>query len=283
MAGGELSGTAYLQGKPCPKCGHVRTAADTNPAWQCPKCRIAYLKYRPGASQLTSRIAAGGREMAAEAKADRSVYVLIAANVLALLIAWLTKMGLRELMLVYWIQSVIIGVMSVIRILSLERFSTGGLTMGNKPLTEEPASKLKVAAFFVVHYGIFHAAYLGFVVGGPKHGLSGSAAGYLLCALVFAANHGYSMLQNVRRDASGKPNLGILVFLPYARIVPMHITILAGGAFSGGAYAFALFSLLKIVADVVMHTVEHHVLAKGSVLPPAESAQDFPASEGPAQ
>jgi hypothetical protein len=45
MAGGELTGPdSYLQGKPCPKCGYVRTAADMNPTWQCPKCRVAYAK-----------------------------------------------------------------------------------------------------------------------------------------------------------------------------------------------------------------------------------------------
>ena len=32
-------------GKPCPKCRHVRTAADTGPDWQCPKCGIAYAKF----------------------------------------------------------------------------------------------------------------------------------------------------------------------------------------------------------------------------------------------
>ncbi|GEM_PF-2714488 len=28
----------------CPKCGHVRTAADHAPDWQCPKCGVAYAK-----------------------------------------------------------------------------------------------------------------------------------------------------------------------------------------------------------------------------------------------
>lgn len=271
MAGGELSSADYLQGKPCPKCGHVRTAPGTNPAWQCPKCRIAYLKYHPGAAQLGARFVAGGREMAAEAKADHSVYALIAANVLALLIAYFTKMTLRELMLVYWIQSVIIGIASAIRILSLKRFSTENLRINKKSVAEEPASKWKVAGFFVIHYGFFHFIYLMFLSFDPAGAEpGGSTAGYLLCALVFAVNHGYSMRQNIRKDASGKPNLGTLMFLPYARIVPMHITILLGGAFVGGTGAFALFGTLKVVADVVMHTVEHHVLAKGSVLPPPD-------------
>lgn len=269
MAGGELSDTEYLRGKPCPKCGHVRTAADTNPEWQCPKCQIAYVKYRPGAARLGARLAAGGREMAAEAKSDGSVYTLLAANLVALMIAYLTRMSLRDLMLVYWMQSVIIGISSVSRILSLERFSTENLKINNQPVEETPQSKWQIAGFFTLHYGIFHLVYLGFLAfEGEASPHSGTAFGYFLCALVFAANHGYSLLQNVRRDALGMPNIGTLMFLPYARIVPMHVTILTGGSFYGGAQAFAIFGALKIAADVVMHTVEHHVLSKGSVLPP---------------
>jgi uncharacterized protein YxjI len=32
-------------GRPCPKCAYVRTASDTAPDWQCPKCGIAYVKF----------------------------------------------------------------------------------------------------------------------------------------------------------------------------------------------------------------------------------------------
>ncbi len=35
-------------GKPtvCPKCNYARTAADAAPAWQCPSCGIAYIKFK---------------------------------------------------------------------------------------------------------------------------------------------------------------------------------------------------------------------------------------------
>lgn len=31
----------------CPKCAYVRTAADTAPIYECPKCGIVYEKYKP--------------------------------------------------------------------------------------------------------------------------------------------------------------------------------------------------------------------------------------------
>lgn len=41
-------------GKPCPKCAYVRTAADTAPDWQCPKCGIAYVKFEAAQAAPTS-------------------------------------------------------------------------------------------------------------------------------------------------------------------------------------------------------------------------------------
>lgn len=38
-------------GKPCPKCGHVRTEGETAPDWQCPKCGIAYAKFAEAPAQ----------------------------------------------------------------------------------------------------------------------------------------------------------------------------------------------------------------------------------------
>src|SRR5262245_12442538 len=32
-------------GKPCPKCQYKRTASESAPDWQCPKCGVAYAKF----------------------------------------------------------------------------------------------------------------------------------------------------------------------------------------------------------------------------------------------
>jgi uncharacterized Tic20 family protein len=44
-------------GKPCPKCRHVRTAADSGPDWQCPKCGIAYAKFVQAQSAPSGAVA----------------------------------------------------------------------------------------------------------------------------------------------------------------------------------------------------------------------------------
>jgi Family of unknown function (DUF6498) len=190
---------------------------------------------------------------------DASFHALIASNLLALVIAFASGIGLRELMLVYWIQSVIIGLSNFVRILSLKRFDPSALQIDRRPAEESVVDKRRTAFFFLLHYGIFHLVYVLFIAFGSGEEL-GSPRAYILCTLIFAVNHGYSLLHNLRRDAAGRPSIGALMFLPYVRILPMHFTILFGGMIFGGTLAFVLFGLLKTAADAAMHALEHHIL-----------------------
>ena len=52
------------------------------------------------------------------------------------------------------------------------------------------------------------------------------------------------------------------MFTPYLRIVPMHLTIIFGGLMAHTNAGLLLFGVLKTVADVAMHAVEHRRLAQ---------------------
>ena len=267
MAGGEIAGsTPYLKGMPCPKCGYVRKAADANPAWQCPGCGIAYLKYRPVPLRLHERVAEHGRALAGVAADDRSTWSLVAANLLAIAIARLFGMTLRDLMLVYWLQSVIIGAAYFIRMLCLKNFSTEGFKRGDSEVPETSAGKLFTAMFFAVHYGFFHFVYLVFLAGDfPGHAAAPAAsplAGLFLCGLVFALHQIFSTAKKIALDRQRCPNLGTLMFTPYLRILPMHLTIIFGGMLGAGTLSWLLFVGLKTIADVVMHVTEQHLTEK---------------------
>jgi hypothetical protein len=249
-------------GKACPKCGFVRPAAATNPAWQCPQCGVAYNK------AAAARTALSGRAIASHAAEDNSAWSLLAANALAIAIAWWWQFSLGELMVVYWMQSVIIGLSYFLRMMSLQHFSTAGTRMNGQPIPETPAGKRSVALFFALHYGMFHAIYFIFLIAGRNAGEAfGSPVALAVCALAFLVNHAYSLMHNIEDDRAGRPNLGTMMFLPYARIVPMHLTIILGGLMHGGAFAWWLFAVLKTLADLVMHVVEHRVLRRGEPLP----------------
>jgi hypothetical protein len=192
---------------------------------------------------------------------DGSLWALVAANLFALAVAVWQDWGVRPLMLLYWGQSVVIGVANVFRMLALERFSTEGVTSGGSELQPTPAAKWQVAVFFALHYGIFHLVYLLFLVlGVDAEPLEWRW--FLACTLAFALNHLWSFHYNRELDRQGTPNIGAMMFTPYLRIVPMHITILFGALSFGGGLALLLFGVLKTLADAGMHLVEHAQLQK---------------------
>ena len=248
----------------CPKCGYARKPTDAAPDWQCPACGIAYNKFQPHierARQLVTPPRTG--DIAPAWTADGSVWSLIAANVLALGVSYYQGWSTASLMMLYWGQSVVIGVANVFRMLALDRFSTENFTMNDQPVDPTPATKRQVAAFFALHYGIFHAVYLGFLLG-DAHGAPLFAPWFWVCTAGFAANHLWSYRYNRDLDRQGTPNIGTLMFTPYIRIVPMHMTIIMGGVLAiGGTQAgLLLFGALKTLADVAMHAVEHQQLTR---------------------
>ena len=201
---------------------------------------------------------------------DNSIRALLASNAVTLVIALVEDWSLAPLLLVYWSQSVIIGGFHVRRLLNLREYTTEGLKMNGRPVEAGPKAQRQIAGFFALHYGFFHFVYLIFVVSGIASDDGESTIAWLGLAgamLVFAVNHFFSYIQNRDFDRQGKPNIGTMLFLPYARVVPMHLLIVMGATLGGDSRAYlAFFIVLKILADAVMHVVEHRALRKNAVL-----------------
>jgi hypothetical protein len=241
----------------CPKCGHARTAAEVAPAWQCPTCGIAYGKYQAYLEHARKAVTPLRADDTAPRYAlDGSVWSLIAANVVALVIARYQGWSMVSLMLVYWMQSVIIGIANVFRMLALEHFSTENFTINHQPVDPTPETKWRLAGFFALHYGFFHFVYLLFLIGFSR-GEPLFTPWIWACSAAFALNHLWSYRYNRDHDRQGTPNIGTLMMTPYLRIVPMHLTTLCGDLFTHGRAGLLLFGALKTAADVAMHMVEH--------------------------
>jgi hypothetical protein len=197
---------------------------------------------------------------------DHALKGILATNLIVLALAVWQDWSVLQLMWPFWMQSVIIGWYARQRML-------------------ERDPQRRVANFFAAHFGIFHAVYLVFLIG---FSTSTDAAGfmevavggtetqvyighvhpadfvaYLVLALAFWRSHRASHLEHLTADLGRAPSLGTLMMLPYARILPMHLTLIAAMPL-GGADAVWLFVLLKIVADLVMHKVEHWLLRQVS-------------------
>ncbi|MEM7602519.1 MAG: DUF6498-containing protein [Verrucomicrobiota bacterium] len=206
---------------------------------------------------------------------DYSGVGILISNVLVIIFAMIENWDLSSMMFIYWAQSVIIGFFHFFRILCLKKFCTEGFTSNGQPVPANTKGKRSTALFFAAHYSFFHFGYLMFILAmGDSHDDAPAPTDeeskweglWMLLSIVgFVLGHGYSFYQNVKADLSNKPNLGTMMFLPYARIIPMHLTIFAGNIFESNRIAVLIFSVLKTGADHLMHIVEHKVLQKKKV------------------
>ncbi|MBC8470146.1 MAG: hypothetical protein H8D56_11800 [Planctomycetes bacterium] len=158
----------------------------------------------------------------------------------------------------YWSQSAFIGIFWFFKILALRDFSTKGFRINDRPVKPTKDTKNWSAQFFLFHYGFFHIVYSIFLRGKFK---SVPIFQLLVSAGIFFVYQCYSFFYNKKWEAKGKPNIGAMMFFPYARIIPMHITICIAFSDWGQQQALALFLFLKLLADMVMHVVERRGFA----------------------
>ncbi len=188
----------------------------------------------------------------------QSVWSLVAANAGTILMAIVMQWPPALLMWPFLLQSIVIGYYSRQRMLALEHFSTDNLRINGQPVEPTPETQRQVANFFVLHFGAFHLAYLVFLLSssGDLQALDWLVFGTMTAGFVW--NHRSSYEQHITADRQGCPNIGTMMFLPYLRVVPMHLTIgLAAASGMEGTLALLLFGSLKTLADVGMHYAEH--------------------------
>jgi len=196
---------------------------------------------------------------------DPSLWILLFSNLATIFFATKEGWNLSTIMWVYWFQSITIGFFNFIRILQLREFSTEGVEINEQPIQSTQNTKNFIAFFFLFHYGLFHAAYLIFLLTGVAAASDGRGAGHiewnyiLLPALFFFISHFFSYFYNKPRDTK-KQNISSLMFYPYARVIPMHFTIILGSSIVG---ALPFFLALKTFADCIMHIIEHTIIRKG--------------------
>ncbi len=192
------------------------------------------------------------------APADPPLIALLLANGITLVLAVAQRWELGTVLLVYWCQSVTIGLFTFIRILRT-RVPSG------EEGDASPVRRIFLAGFFTFHYGLFHVVYFVFILAFALFGTYGISdlLGILFGAGVFFLNHLVSYLWFRTREARSPDELFIE---PYYRIVPMHLTIILGGfataLFSGPGIDTSLalvvvFLLLKTAADAWAHLRQH--------------------------
>ena len=87
-----------------------------------------------------------------------------------------------------------------------------------------------LVGFFLLPYAFFHWAYYSFIVDSGLFGIVHfSDTGIWVSCGMFFANHLYSFIAYNYRLPQGSMDIVGQIFLPYRRIIPVHMTIIFGG------------------------------------------------------
>jgi len=193
-----------------------------------------------------------------------AIVLLVAANLIPLIGVLFLHWDVRTILVMYWLENGIVGVLNVVRILAAQRPDQSGRASA--------AAKVGLAAFFTVHYGIFWVVHGVFVMvltnrGGLPGGFQtpldvvATDQQILLGALALLVSHLASLLLNYfGRGEYRRVSPASQMFLPYVRVVVLHLTIILGGFLVIGlgqpAALVALLVLFKTVFDLGLHLLE---------------------------
>ncbi len=158
---------------------------------------------------------------------------------------------------IYWFQSVTIGFFNFIDLLTVKNYSSGDLKLNGEPVTDR--NKGCTAWFFLFHYGGFHLAYAVFLL--VKFSiLSVDRMIFLIAVAAFFTESILNFRQQKQVERTTTVNIGTMFFLPYLRIIPMHLMIL-GPAFLGWKPSL-IFLVLKMGADILSFLLYNHIYRK---------------------
>lgn len=172
-----------------------------------------------------------------------STFIIIFSNVAVFFIPGLhLKTDSISLLWIYLCQSLLIGLVHIIK-LNAYKFA---------PSTQKKdtiKSTLGISIFFAFHYGFFHFVYAFFI---PPTNVNWTLVteGIVIFSVTLLIN----TIQHYPKENSGKYSAGDFMFLPYVRIIPIHIAIILGSFFGviSGSFApvFIVLAALKTIMEL---------------------------------
>lgn len=184
-----------------------------------------------------------------------SVLFLIAINMLPLIGVFLWNWDIGFLMLIYWMETVVIGLFNIPKLL----MSRGG--RGDDPWWLIWLGNLFLTGFFIVHYGMFNFGHFMFL--SSLFDMPSVSRDVVIVVAGLSLSHTFSFFINWigKREFETVP-VNDQMFKPYGRVVIMHVAILLGGfaLVSGEGRAIApliLLIALKTLSDLMAHAVSH--------------------------
>lgn len=166
----------------------------------------------------------------------------------------------REVILLYWLENIIIGLIALVRMIRTTNTfvvpgSTSTLTPGQVNVRIPPlVIKLFSCVFFILHYGIFTSVHGMFVFILINQGF-GEAQSFpplnytpiiILWLVMLIVQVGRELMQ-----PSSGANMRDIISAPYKRILPLHFAIIIGGFVMASLDLPAAAAILLIVLHAV--------------------------------
>lgn len=230
-----------------------------------------------------------------------SAIVLVLVNLLPLGGVLALDWQVFDVLLLYWSENVVIGVVNVLRMAMCQPgIGLGRLAMAAQGMTDTQRATLSqfgaairwfLIPFFILHYGMFCSGHLMAVVslfggdvatasvqslffGMPLHEMWLSPLWIGIAAI--AVSHLYSFAANyIGTGEYRRTNLMQLMQRPYGRIIALHITVIAGGALvtwlNGPLWALVVLIAIKTAYDLRQHSSERRLFAEATGTPSISS------------
>ena len=179
--------------------------------------------------------------------------VLVLANLIPLAGVLFFGWSVFELILLFWAENLIIGVLYIARFVTLYRLRNDG-------------SMLFYIPFFCFHFGIFCLVHLVFVLWmfRPEDPAAWSLLALMIPFTVLVVSHVLSYKVNfIGQGEYRRVGIEDLMIGPYRRVAVLHVVILVGGGLTQwlGEPLVALLMLIigKIAIDLGAHLREHRI------------------------
>lgn len=176
---------------------------------------------------------------------DVNFWFLIGINVFSIVYYQRNPTQFNSVLWLYWFQSVLIGIFTFLDMITLKP-APAGIDKTNGPFQSKGCS----AFFFLFHYQTFHLAYFLFIL------LSGKIIDRLFLLIGVTSllvNMVIEFIQRKNKELKSGVNFTRIFFLPYLRIIPMHVMILAPLFLK--IKPTLVFLILKSIADITMYTI----------------------------
>ncbi len=175
------------------------------------------------------------------------------------------------ILILYWIENFFVGLFTVPRILMAQGpLPAVGSVIGGTPFVQ----RLGTAAFFTFHYGVFwivHGAFAMMLASeiSPDESSPGEMRGFgyaIIGILIIQAMQFWQAWIRPRAYETANPKLEM--FLPYPRVMVLHITVLLGAmglnAIGAPTWTMLLLCIGKMIIELV-GTLGKNWLAKAQV------------------